>query len=474
MSDELTYLSATEALAMFRSRELAPLELLDAVMVRAQATEPLVNAFTDTYFEEARHQAEAAGEAYATGTARPLEGLPIAAKDEPRVDGRRWTQGSLLFENEITYGTDPITQRVLEAGGILHAHTTTPEFSMAIVTWTYLHGITRSPWNPALTSGGSSGGSGASLASGSSLLATGSDIAGSIRIPASMNGVVGFKPPWGRVPEFWPWNREPYAASGPMGRTVKDVILFENAISGPLVGDMFSSPPLHVPTDLPPVGGMRIAVSADLGYFNPDGEIVNALESTAAHLRELGAVVDQVDVAWSDQAEETALTHLSFQSRPILRGAVPDENDDRLTPYIREFLQRPPVSVEEWIESWRYADAMYEELQRKVFLAGYDALICPTLVTTSIPADLGHPESGSMSDLGDQLKLVMTYPFNILGRLPVVNVPIGLAPSTGVPIGMQIVGPVDADAIPFQVALGLEAEFGSLFEHHRPSLGRAE
>jgi len=214
MSDELTYLSATEALAKFRSHEFSPLELLDAVIARSQATEPLVNAFMDTYFDEARHQAAAAGEAYANGTARPLEGLPIAAKDEPRVDGRRWTQGSLLFENEIASGTDPITQRVLDAGGIIHAHTTTPEFSMAIVTWTYLHGITRSPWNPAMTSGGSSGGSGASLASGSSLLATGSDIGGSIRIPASMNGVVGFKPPWGRVPEFWPWNREPYAASG--------------------------------------------------------------------------------------------------------------------------------------------------------------------------------------------------------------------------------------------------------------------
>jgi aspartyl-tRNA(Asn)/glutamyl-tRNA(Gln) amidotransferase subunit A len=126
------------------------------------------------------------------------------------------------------------------------------------------------------------------------------------------------------------------------------------------------------------------------------------------------------------------------------------------------------------MESWRYADEMYEELQRKVLLAGYDALICPTLVTTSIPADLGHPDSGSMSDLGDQLKLAMTYPFNILGRLPVVNLPIGLAPSTGVPIGMQIVGPVDADAVPFRVALGLEAEFGHFFEHHRPSLGPAE
>ncbi len=470
MSEDPSYLSATEALSKFRNRELSPLELLDAVIERAEETEPRVNAFMDTYFDEAREQAVAAGEAYVAGTARPLEGIPVAIKDEPRVDGRRWTQGSLLFKDQIASGTDPITQRVLDAGGIPHAHTTTPEFSMAIVTWTYLHGITRSPWNLALSCGGSSGGSGASLAAGSSTLAIGSDIGGSIRIPASMNGVGGFKPPWGRVPELWPWNREPYAASGPLARTAADLILLQNTISGPLLGDMFSSPAIEIPTVMPPIAGMRIAMSPDLGYFNPEAEIVEALELTATRLRDLGAVVDPVPLAWTSQAEDTAMTHLSFQSRPILQGAIGNPDDERLTPYIREFFEREPVSVEEWIESWQYGDEMYAELQRKVFLAGYDALICPTLVTTSIPADLGHPDAGGTSELGEMLSLAMTYPFNILGRLPVANVPIGVAPSTGVPIGMQIVGPIDADAVPLRLALGIENEIGNFLERHRPAL----
>jgi Asp-tRNA(Asn)/Glu-tRNA(Gln) amidotransferase A subunit family amidase len=471
MPDELAYLSATEAIVRFHRLELSPLELLETVIARAEATEPHINAFMDTYFDQARAQAKEAGEAYAAGTARPLEGLPVAVKDEQHIAGRRLTQGSLIFRDEISTETDLITQRILDAGGIVHAHSTTPEFSMAIVTWTYLHGITRSPWNLAMTCGGSSGGSGASLAAGSSLLATGSDIGGSIRIPAAMNGLVGFKPPWGRVPEYWPWNREPYAASGPLARTVSDAILFENVISGPLASDMFSLPRLELPAAYPPVVGMRIAMSPDLGYFNPDGEIVGALETIAAQLRELGAQVDQIDLGWTDQAQETAMTHLAFQSRPILRGSVPSEDDDRLTPYIVEFFARDPVSVEEWMESWRYADEMYEDLQRKVFLAGYDALICPTLVTTSIAADLGHPDSGSTGDLGDMLRLAMTYPFNILGRLPVVSVPIGIAPSTGVPIGMQIIGPIDADSVPFRVARGLEQAVGNLFDHDRPALG---
>ena len=470
MSEDLSYLSATEALSKFRNRELSPLELLDAVIERAEETEPRVNAFMDTYFDEARGQAVAAGEAYLSGTARPLEGIPVAIKDEPRVDGRRWTQGSLLFEDQIASGTDPITQRILDAGGIPHAHTTTPEFSMAIVTWTYLHGITRSPWNLAMTCGGSSGGSGASLAAGSSTLAIGSDIGGSIRIPASMNGVSGFKPPWGRVPEFWPWNREPYAASGPLARTAADLILLQNVISGPLPGDMFSSPAIEIPTTMAPIDGMRIAMSPDLGYFAPEAEIIEALEATAASLRDLGAVVDQVGLGWTSQAEDTAMTHLSFQSRRILQGTIGSLDDERLTPYIREFLERDPVSVEDWMESWQYGDEMYAELQRKVFLAGYDALICPTLVTTSIPADLGHPDSDGTGGLGAMLSLVMTYPFNTLGRLPVANVPIGIAPSTGVPIGMQIVGPVDADAVPLRIALGIENEIGSFFDHQRPAL----
>ncbi len=470
MADELAYLSATEAITGFRAGHFSPLEVLDGVIARAEVTEPIVNAFMDVYFEQAREEGRAATEAYAKGRARALEGIPIAIKDEPRIAGRRLTMGSLLFEDEISTGTDPITERLLAAGGIAHAHTTTPEFSMAIMTWSYLHGITRSPWNPAMTSGGSSGGSGASLASGSSLLATGSDLAGSIRIPSAMNGLVGFKPPWGRVPDLWPWNRDPYLCAGPIARSVADVILFQNAISGPQPGDLYSAPPIVIPSDFPSVEGMRIALSTDLGYFSPDDEITEVLNTAAARLRDLGATVDPVALAWTEQAETTAITHLVFQSRPILRDAVPADDDERLTPYLREFFARPPVSVEEWIASWRYGDEMYADLQAKVFAAGYEALICPTLVTTAIPADLGHPDSGSSGDLGSQLKLVMTYPFNVLGRLPVVSMPIGIAASTGVPIGMQIVGPVEADSVPLRVAMALERSDGAFFDRHRPDL----
>jgi Asp-tRNA(Asn)/Glu-tRNA(Gln) amidotransferase A subunit family amidase len=287
-----------------------------------------------------------------------------------------------------------------------------------------------------------------------------------------MNGLVGFKPPWGRIPEVWPWNREPYAASGPLGRTVRDVALFENAISGPLVGDLYSLSPLELPAAYPPVRGMRIALSPDLGYFNPSREIVEALERAATTLNDLGAVVDIVDLGWTDRALETADTHYEFLMSTILRGYAPGATRHHQPPNVREYPARLPLSVEAWMESWQYGDEMYAELQRAVFLAGYDALICPTVETTTTPADLGYPGVGETATVSEMIGGALTYPFNILGKLPVVNMPIGIAPGNGVPIGMQIVGPPNADAVPFRIASGLEAANGPLFEQRRPTFSQ--
>ncbi|MXW97960.1 MAG: amidase [Acidimicrobiaceae bacterium] len=468
---DLCYLSATDAVELFRRRELSPRELMEAVIARAEEVEPTINAFTDTFFEEALATANAAADAYAKGTNRPLEGLPLAVKDEPHIEGQRITEGSLLFADQVATDTDPIAQRVIDAGAIVHARTATPEFSMAAVTWSHLHGVTRNPWNPDLTCGGSSGGSGASLAAGSSTLATGSDIAGSIRIPSSLNGLVGFKPPWGRVPEYWPWNRETYAASGPLARTVNDSALFENAISGPLDTDMFSLEPYQLPEPVPSGRGMRVAVSTDLGYFDVGREAAEALAHATAALAEAGIESEPVELDWTDEALSTAVTHLNFLSRSMLMSVLPDGAWDQLTPYIRDWFEdSPDVTVEQWWESWKYGDHMYLELRNKVFGAGFDALVCPTLTRNDIPADLGRGDDADPAALRDMLTFCMTYPFNILGRLPVMSVPVGLAASTGVPIGMQIVGPVEADLVPYRLAASLEAQQGPFFNTHRPTL----
>ena len=203
MSTDLAYLSATEALARFRDRSLSPVELTEALVARAAEVEPTVNALCITYFDQAIEQAREAEKRYAgTGEApRPLEGICVGIKDEMPIAGQPCSMGSLRYKDEMPGYTDPVGQRLIDAGAILHARTTAPEFSCAAFTHSRLWGITRNPWNPEYGVGGSSGGTGASLAAGTSTLATGSDIGGSIRIPASWNGVVGFKPPYGRVPQ---------------------------------------------------------------------------------------------------------------------------------------------------------------------------------------------------------------------------------------------------------------------------------
>ena len=226
-------LTAADALAAMRAKDLSPVELLESVIGRAEAVEPSVNAFAERRFEQALTSAKTSADRYVAGSRiRPLEGLPVALKEEVPVRGWQMRYGSLAID-EVAETTSPLAERILKAGAVVHARTTTPELSCAGYTHSKLWGVTRNPWNTEVTVGGSSGGSGASLAAGSSMLASGSDIGGSIRLPASMNGVVGFKPPHGRVPVDPPFNLDRYCHDGPMARTVTDCALFENVLAGP-------------------------------------------------------------------------------------------------------------------------------------------------------------------------------------------------------------------------------------------------
>ncbi|MDX1698462.1 MAG: amidase, partial [Thiohalobacterales bacterium] len=194
MTDALHYLSASEALQRFRQRSLSPVELLEALIDRAGQVEPVINAFADTYFDEAMQQARRAEQKYARGQrTRPLEGIPVVIKDEIKLKGKRTTGGSLVNRDHVDDESDVIAERLLRAGAIVHARTTTPEFCICGTTHSRLWGVTRNPYNPAYTPGGSSGGTGAALAAGTTTLGTGTDIGGSIRIPAGCCGVVGLK-----------------------------------------------------------------------------------------------------------------------------------------------------------------------------------------------------------------------------------------------------------------------------------------
>ena len=453
-------LTATDALARMRMRELSPVELLESVYARADAVEPTVNAFTERLLDDATAAARTSAERYASGEdVRPLEGLPVALKEEVPVEGWRMRYGSLAVD-EVAGNTAPIAERIFAAGAVVHARTTTPEFSCTGYTHSKLWGISRNPWNPAFAVGGSSGGSGASLASGTSMLASGSDIGGSIRLPASINGIVGFKAPHGRVPTGAPYNLDRYCHDGAMARTVADCALFENVIAGPHAADVTSlRPKLEIPEPLEGVDGVRIGLSVDLGSWDVAGEVAANTHAAADALVDAGAKVDEVDIPWTlELVMDTARRHFaSIFGADIGRAA-------------RDFPELVNDYVIAWADEARalmaepgaFLKGLYQEHEMWMPVAQlfetYDALICPTWAVTGIPA--GDSVVGSIFEGGGgndrQFTYFMTTPFNILSPCPVLAVPSGIAPANGVPTGIQIVARTYDDVTAFRIGAALE------------------
>lgn len=463
MSDDLAYLPAAEALARFADRSLSPVELLDAIIARAEEVEPTVNALCFTCFDEARDQARAAEARWlGKGDApRPLEGLPTAIKDEVPVAGQPWSMGSLIYRDLIAEETSPFAQRVIDAGGIIHARSTTPEFSCAGFTQSRIHGITRNPWNPEFGVGGSSGGAGASLAAGTSTLATGSDIGGSIRVPASFNGVVGFKAPYGRVPVEPPFNLDVFCHNGGLARTVEDMRLFQNVLAGPHPMDHRS---LRPKVEIPPldgdVRGMRIALSPDLGCFALDPEVDRNTRAAAAALADAGAIVEEVEIPLeqADVRRASAIHFAAIFGNWI--GGMVAEHRELMTPHAITFAERM-VEIAGDVDI--YAEL---ELSTKVWdpiatvLEEHDALLCATLGMRGLVAGDEYADHGievGGRDLSFYFDGALTPVFNIASSCPVLNVPTGFA-DNGIPTGMQIVGRTYDDATTFAIGAALERE----------------
>ena len=461
VSTQLTRLSATEAIARFESRTLSPVELARAVIERAEKVEPVINAFTETFFERALEQAQEAEARYARGEARPLEGVLLGVKDEAAIEGQRTTHGSLLRRDHVDTTTSPSIERLLDAGAIVHARTTTPEFACTTVTHSRLWGVTRNPWNPEYTPGGSSGGSAAALAAGTTTLATGSDIAGSIRIPAACCGVVGFKPPYGRVPQEPPYNLDPYCHEGPLARTVADCARMQNVLAGPHPGDVASlRPKLEIPVGFDDVRGWRVAYSMDLGYFEVDAEVVRSTEAALDVFRGLGCQVEEVALPWTDATRTTAWTHLKHLFGTDVARSL-EEGGEQMTPYARAFAEEAPeATADAFFDAMTFAGEMYPALA--AILEHRTILVCPTNALAAVPADL-DPTSADVRINGISvdpvLGWVMTYPFNMLSRCPVMSVPSGRA-DTGVPTGIQIVGRSFDDVSVFRAAAAYEQAIG--------------
>jgi Asp-tRNA(Asn)/Glu-tRNA(Gln) amidotransferase A subunit family amidase len=474
LMSELLYLTASEALTGFADKSLSPVELLDAQISRAEETKKTINAFTYTHFEEAREAAQASEARWARGVpVGCLDGLPVAIKDESHIAGKPTSNGSLIMKDFVAEHTSPMNQPILAEGAIVHARTATPEFSCAGFTWSRLWGITSNPWNPEFTPGGSSGGSAAALALGTASLATGSDIGGSIRIPASCCGLVGYKPPYGRNPDDIPFNLDFYCHTGPLARSVDDAILLQNVMSGQHPWDISTLPKIVLPTEYPDIRGWKIALSMDLGSFTISDEVRKNTLAAADTFRALGASVEEVEIGWGPEVPEACLKYLTHLFGGALSQELADHAED-MTSYCRTFAENSLSSTaQEFVASLQVAGEAY--LKLGPLLQDYDCMICPTNAIPAVRADFDQSKETLRIkgvEVSPELGWVLTTPFNMMSRCPVLSVPSGFSES-GVPTGLQIVAPTYRDEVAFQVAKAFETATGGWFrtDETRPKLG---
>jgi Asp-tRNA(Asn)/Glu-tRNA(Gln) amidotransferase A subunit family amidase len=473
---DLCYLTATEALALFRKKKLSPVELMQAVIKRAEQTEPKVNALPMRYFDEAMDQAKAAEAVYARRGAKPraLEGIPFVVKDESMIQGRTTTFGSLIYKDAVDPETNPTIERILKAGAIVHARGATPEFSCAPYTHSRIWGITRTPWNLDYSPGGSSGGSGASLAAGSTILANGSDIGGSIRIPASMTGTVGYKPPFGRNPDSAPFNLDQYCHIGPMARSVGDIALMQNVMCGPHPRDIASlRPKVRVPTEYKSIKGWKIAYTLDLAGYDIEPDVIANTHRAIEQFRALGATVEEVDLGWKrEEVAEAARGHFGTIFGPWI-GRYAEAHRDLMTDYALAFAENARgVNARDFVGGLEIETKMYASFGP--IMERYKVLLCPTLPLPATKAGESYVKTKLIINGKPQQGIehwLMTICFNILSRCPVMSLPSGFA-GNGVPTGLSIVGRTYDDATVFHAAAAYEKAMGGFYTtpRKRPKL----
>lgn len=458
--DDLAYASARTLRAAFERGTITPRDVLDAQLARIAAHDGLIGGMTDMHTEEAVRAADEATRRYRNGTARPLEGLTVAAKEEQPLAGHPLTFGTLAKPAFLPERSHPMLQRIVAAGGIVHARTTTPEFCAAGVTVSDRWGVTRSPWNLERSSGGSSGGSGAALAAGFTTLATGSDIAGSIRIPAAFCGVVGYKSPYGRVPGLAPANLDPYCHDGVMARSVDDAALLYDVVAGRHADDWASVDGESLGgAALDSLAGVRVGICRSPGDYPVSRGVVAGVDHAAEAVRAAGAEVVDLDLAWSMTAiTEAAFAHYGTIMAPYIRAELGDGYDAAM-PYTREFVETSERMLARHGVIGAVGAAIEIQASLTAVFAEVDALIVPTTTVAGLAADRVPSAEvtvdGVTHELVHHLQIPLTIPFNLASRSPVFAVPTGHAVE-GVPTSVQVAGPAYAERRTAAVAGAVE------------------
>lgn len=451
---ELHFLSAEELAALIRRKALSPLELMEQTLARIAALNPTINAFVALDAERARAEAAAQTERLARGEdLGPLGGLPLGVKDLQHALGFPTTFGSRVFRDFRPDHDEVHIERLKRAGAIVIGKTNTPEFGYTAFTDNDLFGPTRNPWNLERTPGGSSGGSAAALAAGMVPLATASDGGGSIRIPACYSGLFGLKPSYGRVAvgpkAMLTWFD--IAVHGPLTRTVRDAALYLDQTAGAHPADPDSLPYpgfSYLRTLDEPLPPLRIAFNRTLGVTRLQPDVEREVERAAQVFQDLGHAVEERE----DVIPET----WGYWVRMVWYEALAwlwEEYSTRHDEFGAEFIANLDAALDVGPTDFRAAYQVRTQLNewtRRLF-EQYDLLLTPTLPTEAFAAAGPLPLE---RDGQPHNPIAFTYPFNFTGH-PAASVRAGFTDS-GLPCGLQIVGPRHRDDLVLQAAYAFE------------------
>ena len=458
-TDDFIKMTATEAVARLRSKEVSPLDLVEASIRRIETIDTEVNALPIHCFDQARDQAKSIDIARHAENPKSLCGLPIAVKDYNDLGGAVTTYGSPIFAKNVAQKSDATVRKLQSNGAIAIAKSNVPEWAGGH-TFNPVNGLTRNPWDMRKSAGGSSGGSGAALASGLVWLATGNDLGGSLRTPAAFNGVVGLRPSPGRVPRGTRLpSMDTLWVEGPMARNVDDLALMLDAGVGHQIDDPLSFEhsgssfvDILKGTDIP----KRVAFSPDLSIVSMEKEIAEVCGGATKVFADIGAeVTDEIpDFTGVLEAFQTLRAVLfATMMEPILH-----QHRNKIAPEIIGNIERGlNIKPSQIFEAERVRIELFKKIL--LFFETHDFLICPAASIAPFPVDQryvteidGKPCETYIDWFSITFALTMT-------ACPTISVPCGFT-SEGLPVGVQIMGKPRGEAALLLVAKRFEQAIG--------------
>jgi amidase len=433
--------SAADIRHLVAGRQVSAREVVEATLARIAVVNPELNAIV-TLNDRALDEARAVDDALARGE-RPglLAGVPVGIKDVTPVAGVRTTYGSPLYADHVPDADALVVQRLRRAGAIIVGKTNCPEFAAGGNTFNEVFGRTRNPWDRARSAGGSTGGGAAALATGMIALAEGTDLGGSLRIPASFCGVTGLRPSTGLVPTVptdWLWDT--LQVTGPMARSAADVALMLQAIAGPSPLSPLAQPvagrDFRAAVIAGPPTGVRVAYTADPARIGVDPGIEATCREAAQALAGIGARVSEIDVdlAFARPAF-LALRGLWFVTHMHPRLGVHDRFGPNVAGNVRAGLD---TSVEQVAAAEQARNRIWE-MCRDLF-SRHDLVVTPCMAVPPFPVEQNYPGTIAGRPMQTYVDWIApTFVWSLTG-LPVASVPCGLD-AAGMPVGLQIVGP---------------------------------